>query len=194
MLPIALSVLCWAAAIALVVWKLLSVLLRKRLARLAQLIPHLGGSARWRRWFVPAWSGSFHGLPVSVSIASEWDSAPPSLRVALESGATWSLRVARDTWPAGWAKRLGAREVATHDTLFDRAFRLRSQRPADAERLLRDDGIKRAIRDLFARGYHTLTINARGLRVTKSVVDERDLDPRVLQDIFAALETLRAAS
>ena len=183
----------WLVVVAAAAWWILSWRLRQRLERLSRLIPQFGGSVGRRRWLVPTWSGSFQGLPISISVQAEWEYLPLSLYAAVDTGARWSLYVVRETWLTGFAKRLGLRKIVTRDAIFDRAFLLYSARPDEAARILREERIKQAVRDLFSWGCDTLIIDARRIVASKSGVTDEALDPLALTRVFTAMATLQAA-
>ena len=168
--------------------------LRAHRERLTRLIPAFGGSVTLRGWFTPCWSGSLDGLPVSVSVVSEQEDRAPCLHVALEESSPLSMWIMRESRLTSWAKRLGLREVLTHDPLFDREFLILSARPSHAAICLRDQTMQRLVRELFAWGAHMVRLDQRGALVSKPKIADADFDPEALHRIVSRLKALQTYS
>ena len=164
---------------------------RPRVQALRRLTQILGGSVRRFPWIVPQWSGSFEGLPVTITLMPESKHSPRELVISTKQPCAFRLRIVPETWSRRLGRQLGLlRDLRVRDPAFDERFLILTDQPPHAQGFLSDDRIRRAVTSLFDLGMTTLTMDRRGMAAKKSHYPLSDLEPSQLLPVLQHVRQL----
>ncbi len=139
--------------------------------------------------FYPSYKGDYKGLKFTVELVPQSKNTPSYLHIYLFKEHPFKLRISKESFLTGLGKKLGLlREIKVGDEPFDNEFMLTTDNSDRAKSYLYNQALKNNIRELFWRGFNSVSINYRRILISKPNYNlETDLEPGKVMEIMGIL-------
>ncbi|TBR17867.1 hypothetical protein EPO66_01945 [bacterium] len=136
--------------------------------------------------FYSSYKGEYKGLKVIVELIPRGKNSPSYLNIYLFKEHLFKLRIYKENTLTDLGKKIGLlKEIKVGDESFDNEFMLTTDNPDMAKSYLYNQNLKNNIRELFARGFTSVSINYRRILISKPNYNlETDLDPKNVMDVI----------
>jgi hypothetical protein len=145
-----------------------------------------------KSFFDPVLNGEYQGLKFRIYFFEGGKNSPPYLNIALFKRSSFKLNIYKESI----LSQLGAKAGLIHepkisDELFDKEFLIFSNNSNMAAGFLGNEGIRRAVRELFGAGFDSLTVNGKSFSIKKPNCSfNDDFDPARVRAYLNSLSLL----